>query len=101
MTAPTHHIEHEAERRLNILHVFRAPAGGLFRHVQDLVRGQVAAGHKVGVVCASNNVSPAAENALLALEPDLALGMRRIFMSRLADPRDLAAITTVRALRSS
>ncbi len=101
MTASTHHIEHEAERKLNILHVFRAPAGGLFRHVQDLVRGQVAAGHRVGVVCASNDVSPAAEKALLALEPDLALGMRRIFMSRLADPRDLAAITTVRALRSS
>lgn len=101
MTAPMHHIEQETERRLNILHVFRAPAGGLFRHVQDLVRGQVAAGHKVGIVCASNDVSPAAEKCLSDLEPSLALGMRRIYMSRLADPRDVTAITTVRALRSS
>jgi len=35
---------------LSILHVFRAPVGGLFRHVLDLVRGQAAAGHRVGVV---------------------------------------------------
>lgn len=101
MTDPIQHIEHETERKLNILHVFRAPAGGLFRHVQDLVRGQVAAGHSVGIVCASNGASPAADAALSALEPHLALGMRRIFMSRLADPRDIAAVTTVRALRSS
>ena len=34
---------------LNILHVFRAPVGGLFRHVVDLARGQAARGHKVSV----------------------------------------------------
>ena len=35
---------------LNILHVLRAPVGGLFRHVCDLARGQAARGHQVGVV---------------------------------------------------
>src|SRR5262249_61340693 len=30
------------DRPLAILHVFRAPVGGLFRHVVDLVRGQAA-----------------------------------------------------------
>lgn len=90
-----------AERKLRILHVFRAPEGGLFRHVEDLVRGQVAAGHEVGIVCASNNTPPRAEERLAALQPHLALGMRRVPMSRLASPADFGAITTVRALRSS
>lgn len=35
---------------LNILHVLRAPVGGLFRHVLDLTHGQVARGHRVGIV---------------------------------------------------
>lgn len=101
MTSTPIDIRHDAERRLNILHVFRAPAGGLFRHVEDLVRGQVAAGHNVGIVCASNDTSDGAEERLAALEPRLALGMRRIPMARLASFRDVEAITTVRALRSS
>jgi len=94
-------IRHDTERKLSILHVFRAPEGGLFRHVEDLVRGQVAAGHEVGIVCASNGTSDVAEQRLLDLDPLLALGMRRIPMSRIASLRDLAAVTTVRALRSS
>ena len=35
---------------LKILHVLRAPVGGLFRHVADLVRGQSARGHRVGLI---------------------------------------------------
>ena len=38
-------------RPLNIVHVFRAPLGGLFRHVVDLTKGQHARGHHVGIVC--------------------------------------------------
>ena len=40
-------------RVMNILHVFRAPIGGLFRHVTDLVRGQIERGHRVGIVADS------------------------------------------------
>ena len=40
----------DAQPRLNILHVFRAPVGGLFRHVVDLARGQAARGHRVTVL---------------------------------------------------
>ena len=36
-------------RKLRILHVFRAPLGGLFRHVVDLAGEQVARGHDVGL----------------------------------------------------
>ena len=31
-----------ADRDLRILHVLRSPVGGLFRHVMDVVRGQIA-----------------------------------------------------------
>ncbi len=36
-------------RKWRILHVFRAPLGGLFRHVIDLADEQVARGHEVGL----------------------------------------------------
>ena len=35
---------------LRILHVLRAPVGGLFRHVVDLAREQAARGHSVGLI---------------------------------------------------
>ncbi len=88
------------DSRLNIMHVFRAPAGGLLRHVEDLVRGQIAAGHRVGILCASNGTCDSATARLEALRPGLRLGLRRIPISRIAHPRDLAAIATVRTLRS-
>ncbi|TIX56992.1 MAG: glycosyltransferase family 4 protein, partial [Mesorhizobium sp.] len=33
---------------LRIVHCFRSPVGGIFRHVRDLTEAQVAAGHAVG-----------------------------------------------------
>ena len=36
--------------QLKILHVLRAPLGGLFRHVLDVAREQVRRGHAVGLV---------------------------------------------------
>ena len=41
-------------RKLRIVHCFRSPVGGLFRHVRDLAGAQLAAGHDVGIVCDSN-----------------------------------------------
>ncbi len=38
---------------MKILHVFRTPVGGLFRHVRDLARGQSELGHEVGIICDS------------------------------------------------
>jgi len=46
---------------LNILHVFRAPVGGLFRHVLDLTQEQIARGHRVGLIADSNTGGPHAE----------------------------------------
>ncbi len=39
-----------SDRSLRILHVFRAPLGGLFRHVIDLTRAQIMRGHDVGIL---------------------------------------------------
>ena len=38
------------DHKLRVLHVLRAPLGGLFRHVLDLTREQVSRGHEVGLV---------------------------------------------------
>lgn len=82
---------------LRILHVLRAPVGGLFRHVVDLAREQVARGHAVGVVADSSTGGERAQSVLAGLAPDLALGLTRVPMSRHLGPTDVAALRHVRA----
>jgi glycosyltransferase involved in cell wall biosynthesis len=77
---------------LNILHVFRAPVGGLFRHVLDLTQEQIAHGHRVGLIADSNTGGPHAEEILRQLEPSLALGLTRIAMHRHINPGDMVAL---------
>ncbi len=81
---------------VRILHVFRAPVGGLFRHVSDLARLQAAAGHEVGIVCDSTTGGAQAERALAALAPHLALGVRRLPMRRNPHLSDRTALLAVR-----
>ncbi len=76
---------------MNILHVFREPAGGLFRHVRDLSERQAAAGHNVGVICDSSTGGQQADDLLEALRPHLSLGLLRSPMHRGIAPSDLAA----------
>jgi glycosyltransferase involved in cell wall biosynthesis len=71
--------------RLRIIHVFRAPVGGLFRHVRDLARGQTEAGHKVGLVCDTTPVIPAGD----ALFEWCRLGIHPLPISRLPGAGDL------------
>lgn len=82
--------------RHRILHVFRAPVGGLFRHVVDLTRLQAEAGHAVGLVCDASTGGERAERALADLSPHLALGVTRIPMRRNPHASDLAALRAVR-----
>lgn len=76
---------------MRILHVFRTPVGGLFRHVRDLARGQTELGHEVGIICDSITGGPASAAALEALAPVCALGISRLPISRLPGLGDLAA----------
>lgn len=78
-------------RPLRILHVFRAPLGGLFRNVLDLTRGQVALGHEVGIFCDSSTGGARADQVLADLGSKLALGVTRTPMSRYPNLTDLKA----------
>jgi glycosyltransferase involved in cell wall biosynthesis len=81
---------------LNILHVFRAPVGGLFRHVRDLARGQAERGHRVGLIADSTTGGANAEALLAELAPSLALGITRIPIRRQPNPGDFVALRRVR-----
>jgi glycosyltransferase involved in cell wall biosynthesis len=83
---------------LKILHVLRAPVGGLFRHVADLARGQAARGHHVGLVADATTGAARAEAILADLAPVLTIGVRRIAMSRHLGLSDVAAARAVKRL---
>jgi len=87
----------QGERPLRILHVLRAPLGGLFRHVLDLTREQVARGHAVGLVVDSLTGGDRATENLAKLEPFLELGILRIPMRRAPHLQDIGAIIRVDA----
>jgi glycosyltransferase involved in cell wall biosynthesis len=77
---------------LSILHVFRAPVGGLFRHVADLVRGQIERGHRVGIIADSTTGNARSDEIFAQIVPDLALGLTRIPMRRPLSPLDAPAV---------
>ncbi len=76
---------------LRIVHCFRSPVGGIFRHVRDLAEAQVAAGHKVGIVCDSSTGGDFEARLFRELEPTLELGVWRTPMQRHIGSGDLAA----------
>jgi glycosyltransferase involved in cell wall biosynthesis len=78
-------------RPLRILHVLRAPVGGLFRHVLDLARLQAEHGHEVGIVADSEGGGGAAEAKFKELAPLLQLAITRVPMSRNIGLRDISA----------
>src|SRR6185312_10618648 len=82
---------------LRILHVLRAPVGGLFRHVVDLAREQSARGQLVGIIADRAIFSPQSEDALKNLATVCKLGVQRIPMSRHLGFRDTNAIRHVSA----
>ncbi|WP_414832133.1 glycosyltransferase family 4 protein [Afifella sp. YEN Y35] len=82
---------------LRILHVLRAPVGGVFRHVCDLIEMQADRGHKVGMICDSTTGGAFEAGLLAELENRLALGLKRTPMCRPIRPVDLGAFLRVRA----
>ena len=83
------------KRIMKIIHIFRAPIGGLFRHVVDLVNGQVARGHQVGIVADSQTGNARSNEVLTALLPKLGLGLTRIPMQRQLSPADISSLWRV------
>jgi glycosyltransferase involved in cell wall biosynthesis len=79
-----------------ILHVFRAPVGGLFRHVVDVARAQIERGLDVGIFCDASTGGERADQILSELRPKLTLGVTRMPMRRNPHLRDLAALLALR-----
>lgn len=77
--------------KLRIVHCFRSPVGGIFRHVRDLTEAQVAAGHVVGIVCDSTTGGEFEERLFEQMKDMLALGIHRTPMQRHVGPGDLAS----------
>ncbi|MDP3602413.1 MAG: glycosyltransferase [Bosea sp. (in: a-proteobacteria)] len=86
--------------RLRILHVFRAPLGGLFRHAIDLARGQAERGHAVGIFCDSTTGGRRADEVFAELSGQLSLGISRVPMSRYPSVTDARAQLSAMRLRS-
>jgi glycosyltransferase involved in cell wall biosynthesis len=74
---------------LRIVHVLRAPMGGLFRHVRDLALAQEAEGHAVAVLCDAAGTAGYNEAMVAELERGTTLGVKRVPMRREVGPRDL------------
>jgi glycosyltransferase involved in cell wall biosynthesis len=79
-----------------IIHCFRAPLGGVMRHVGDLVAAQHGMGLDLGLITASNIGGAGADKLLRSLEPKCTLGIHRIPMERLPTLRDLGAYRAIR-----
>ncbi|RUW47371.1 glycosyltransferase family 1 protein [Mesorhizobium sp. M8A.F.Ca.ET.208.01.1.1] len=77
--------------KLRIVHCFRSPVGGIFRHVRDLTEAQVAAGHMVGIVCDSTTGGELEERLFEQMKGTLALGIHRTPMQRHVGPGDVTS----------
>lgn len=81
-----------SERPLRIIHCFRSPVGGIFRHVRDLAEAHAKAGHQVGILCDSTT-GGAHEDALFEeVRPHLDLGIVRVPIHRSVGASDAAAL---------
>ncbi len=76
---------------LRIVHIVRAPIGGIFRHIVDLALAQTQAGHMVGVICDSSTGGPFEDRVIERLAPKLAFGVARFPMRRSVAPADIRA----------
>ncbi len=88
-------MPHSTSASLKIVHVLRAPLGGLFRHVVDLTREQIERGHEVGLIVDSSTGGARADEILGSLAPRLTLGVMRAPMHRLPHATDFTALARI------
>ncbi|WP_431321989.1 glycosyltransferase [Rhizobium sp. YTU87027] len=77
---------------LRILHCFRSPVGGIFRHVRDLVLEHSKAGHEVGILCDSSTGGEHEDRLFDDIRPFLAMGLTRMPMRRHVSLSDLGML---------
>ena len=78
-------------RPLRILHCFRSPVGGIFRHVRDLAEEHARAGHEVGILCDSITGGSFEDTLFDGIRPHLSLGLRRLAIRRSIGPSDISS----------
>jgi glycosyltransferase involved in cell wall biosynthesis len=88
---------------LRIIHCFRSPVGGIFRHVRDLVEQHSRQGHEVGILCDSLTGGAHEDTLFEEIRPFLSLGVTRIPMRRSISPSDATLLwrsyRTIKSLR--
>ncbi|MFS8144646.1 glycosyltransferase [Rhizobium sp. BR 249] len=80
------------EKPLRILHCFRSPVGGIFRHVRDLVEEHSKAGHEIGILCDSSTGGEHEDSLFDDIRPYLSLGLTRVPIRRSVSPSDIATM---------
>ena len=85
---------------LRVLHLLRAPVGGLFRHVCDLAREQCARDLNVGIVCDSSTGTAFTDSALGSLADVCELGIHRVPMRRKPGPADWSVARAINRIAS-
>jgi glycosyltransferase involved in cell wall biosynthesis len=83
-------------QKLKIVHVLRAPIGGLFRYVIDVATAQAKMGHDVGIFCDSKIGDARSEGMLATIAPLLNLGITRVPIKRTPHPSDITAFFAFR-----
>lgn len=80
------------QQPLRILHCFRSPVGGIFRHVRDLVEEHSKAGHEIGILCDSSTGGEYEDSLFDDIRPYLSLGLTRVPIRRSISPSDIATM---------
>lgn len=81
---------------MKILHILRAPIGGLFRHVRDLAEQQIEQGHEVGFITAIPPDTEYAQKIFDEIETKLPLGIQQLNISRLPSLSDYKNISSIK-----
>ena len=93
----------DEQRPLRIIHCFRSPVGGIFRHVRDLVEEHSKAGHEVGILCDSSTGGEHEDRLFDDIRPYLSLGLTRVPIRRAPGISDIPVIwdtyKTIKSLR--
>lgn len=82
----------QQDKRLRIIHCFRSPVGGIFRHVRDLVIEHSKGGHEIGILCDNLTGGEYEERQIRELMPYLALGVVRMPIQRSITFSDMGAL---------
>lgn len=83
---------------MKIIHCFRTPVGGVFRHVLDLVPEQVQAGHEVGFLCDSSTGGQQAIDRLHSIQDLCSLGIHRTKIQRSPGLQDFEMLREARTI---